>query len=130
MSVDPYELNRAHFAGWESSDVPLAYYHRMCRGIVSEYAGPKFWFVMHDEPPIPLRQSRERSPFARGGTVAYSALQIAHYLEADPIIFVGQDFAFRGGHTHAAGALYGQTSTTTRCPRTTSACPVSTGGRS
>ena len=29
-----------------------------------------------------------------------------HYLGADPIIFIGQDFAFAQGHTHAAGMIY------------------------
>lgn len=41
--------------------------------------------------------------------MAFSALQLAHYLGANPIIFVGQDFAFRGGHTHAGGSLFDQT---------------------
>jgi hypothetical protein len=116
VSVDPYQFNRAHFSGLAASDVPLVYYHRISRGIVSEYAGPKFWFVMHDEPSLPLRPSHDPSPFARGGTVAYSALQLAHYLEADPIVFVGQDLAFPGGRTHAAGAPYGQTVDDTALP--------------
>jgi hypothetical protein len=108
VAIDPYEANLEHFTGWDTSTVPLVYYHRVYRGILPSYAGPTFAFGMHDEPAIPLSAS-ERSRFSRGGTVAFSALQLAHYLEANPIIFVGQDFAFSGGHTHAAGTRYDDT---------------------
>jgi hypothetical protein len=63
-------------------------------------------FRMHDEPPLPLLDSTGPSSFSRGGTVAFSALQLAHLLGADPIVFVGQDFAFAEGRTHAEGAIY------------------------
>ncbi len=104
VSVDPYAANRVHFQGWDTSNVPLVYYHRMYRGILPAYKGPKIHFVMQDEPPLPLIGLSERSAFWRGGSVAFSALQLAHLLEANPIIFAGQDFAFAGGHTHCAGS--------------------------
>lgn len=103
ISLDPYEANLEHFKGWDTTDVPLVYYHRINRGIPAVYSGPKSFFVMQDEPPIPMSRSSEKSDFWRGGSVAFSALQLAHHLEANPIIFVGQDFAFAGGHTHAKG---------------------------
>jgi hypothetical protein len=99
----------AHFKGWDTTGVPLVYYHRINRGVLAMYSGPKFFFVMQDEPPVPVRESSEKSRFWRGGSVAFSALQLAHYLEASPIIFVGQDFAFAGGHTHASGSIADQT---------------------
>jgi hypothetical protein len=107
ISVDPYGLNLAHFVGWDTSTVPLVYYHRVHHAILPVYNGPLCSFVMQDEPPLPLLDD-DRAPFHRGGTVAFSALQLAHYLEADPVVFVGQDFAFAGGRTHAAGAIYGE----------------------
>jgi hypothetical protein len=106
VSIDPNRWNRAHFEGWDCSSVPLVYYHRVDCEILRLHAGRKFWFQMRGEPPLPGAMHTEPPPFRRGGTVAYSALQLAHFLDADPIVFVGQDFAFAGGHTHAAGALY------------------------
>lgn len=104
ISIDPFETNLAHFQGWGEADVPLAYYHRIHRHVLDAHKGPRFFFTMRDEPPIPLRGSSVASEFRRGGSVAFSALQLAHLLEANPVIFVGQDFAFAGGHTHAQGS--------------------------
>jgi len=108
ISTDPYPANLGHFQGWDTSGVPLVYHHQIYRGIPEEYRGPKFWFAMQDDPPVPLARDRERSGFRQGGSVAFSALQLAHYMEADPIIFVGQDFAFADGHTHARGCIVDQ----------------------
>jgi hypothetical protein len=105
VSVDPYDANLKHFQGWDTSDAPLVYYHRVNRRVLASHVGPKFFFVMQDDPPLPLGRFGEKSPFWRGGSVAFSALQLAHYLEANPIIFVGQDFAFVNGHTHAIGCI-------------------------
>ena len=109
VAVDPYEANVAHFQGWDHADVPLVYYHRINRGILSLYSGPRFFFLMRDDPPLPPDNPAEKPDFWQGGSVAFSALQLAHYLEANPIIFVGQDFAFAGGHTHAEGSVVDQT---------------------
>jgi hypothetical protein len=106
VSVDPHEPNAAHFAGWDTAGVPLVYYHRIYRGVLANYRGPAFAFAMKDEQSIPLAGDRGVSSFTRGGTVAFSALQLAHLLNADPVVFVGQDFAFADGHTHAAGTMY------------------------
>jgi hypothetical protein len=106
ISVDPYSANQAHFEEWDSARVPLVYYHRLYRSIVPAYRGPLFPFTMQDEAPLPLADGGTRLPFRRGGTVAFSALQLAHLLGASPIVFVGQDFAFAGGQTHSSGAIY------------------------
>ncbi len=108
VSVDPYEANLAHFQGWDHADVPLVYYHRINRGILSLYSGPRIFFLMRDDPPLPLDSPSEKPDFWQGGSVAFSALQLAHYMEANPVIFVGQDFAFTGGHTHAEGSVVDQ----------------------
>lgn len=108
VSVDPYDLNLAHFVGWDGADIPLVYYHRIHCGIPRVYTGPMCAFRMHDEPPLPLMPDDGRPAFSRGGTVAFSALQLAHLLGANPIVFVGQDFAFAGGRTHADGAIYNE----------------------
>jgi hypothetical protein len=103
ISVDPHAANLAHFQGWDTAAAPLFYYHRIHRDVLAVYSGPKFYFVMSAEAPIPLSDATARSDFLCGGSVAFSALQLAHYLEAKTIVFVGQDCAFADGHTHATG---------------------------
>ncbi len=109
VSLDPFKANMRHFQGWDTRRIPLLYYHRMWRGLLSGYRGPTFWFTMDDEPAVPLTNIPRSTEFWRGGTVSFSALQVAHYLKADPIILVGLDFAFYDGQTHAQGAATGET---------------------
>ncbi|MBW1695380.1 MAG: motility associated factor glycosyltransferase family protein [Deltaproteobacteria bacterium] len=108
VSVDPFKLNMKHFIGLDTEKISLIYYHRLWRGVLSDFRGPRFWFIMNDEPPIPLAGIPESTEFWRGGTVAFSALQFAHYLKADPIIFVGLDLALHNGNTHAQGVAHGR----------------------
>ncbi len=105
VSTDPYEANLSHFQGWDTAGIPLVYHHQIYRGIPASYAGPKFCLLMQDDPQVPLKKSQEISNFRQGGSVAFSALQLAHYMDANPIIFIGQDFAFADGHTHADGCI-------------------------
>ena len=105
VSIDPFAANAEHFKNWDTTEVPLVYYHRIHRDILASYAGPRFYFVAQDDPPLPLCGPAGDSAFLQGGSVAFSALQVAQHLGANPIIFVGQDFAFAGGHTHASGSV-------------------------
>lgn len=104
-SMDPYDANLAHFQGWDTTGIPLACPPRLHRDILASYLGPKLRFTLQEDPPVPLVPAPHRSDFWQGGSVAFTALQLAHYLGANPIIFVGQDFAFEGGHTHAEGSV-------------------------
>lgn len=108
VTVDPFEPNAAHFAGWDSTGVPLVYYHRTFRAIPANYRGPLCAFSMRDERPLPLRADARPGSFFPGGTVAFSALQLAHHMGANPVIFVGQDFSFAAGRTHAEGVVWGR----------------------
>jgi hypothetical protein len=106
VSVDPYPNNQAHYDGSDSVGTPLVYYHRILRSVLPGYRGPLWPLTMQDEAPLPLLDRETRLPFRRGGTVAFTALQLAHLLGASPIVFVGQDFAFARGRTHASGSVY------------------------
>ncbi|MDI3547003.1 MAG: hypothetical protein PWR10_655 [Halanaerobiales bacterium] len=44
-----------------------------------------------------------------GGSVAHLAFVFAYYLQADPIVFVGQDLALTGNYTHAEGNVFRRT---------------------
>lgn len=104
--VDPNETSMAQFTGWDTEKTTLLYYQKAWRGIPTPYQGLKFWFTMLNDLPIPAHECTCKFPFSGGGTVAFSALQFARYIKADPIILVGQDFAFLDGATHAAGTDY------------------------
>jgi hypothetical protein len=108
VAVDPFPENLAHFVTWDGTDIPLVYYQKVFRGILERYQGPVCAFSMRDEQPLPLKADSRPSPFFPGGSVAFSALQLAHHMGGSPIVFVGQDFAFADGRTHAVGVDYGR----------------------
>ena len=108
VTVDPFEANDAHFVGWDSTDIPLVFYQRTFRGVPATYRGPMCAFSMRDERPLPLRADARPCSFFPGGTVAFTALQFAHHMGANPVVFVGQDFSFAGGRTHAEGVAWGR----------------------
>lgn len=108
VTVDPFDANLAHFSGWDSTGIPLVYYQRAFRGVPASYRGPLCAFTMRDERPLPLRADARPCSFFPGGTVAFSALQLAHHMGANPIVFVGQDFSFADGRTHADGVAWGR----------------------
>lgn len=109
IAVDPFAATERYCDGWDSGNVPLLYYQQIWRGILAKHRGPKFWFTMSDENPLPFVPDNHRGDFKPGFTVAFSALQFAQYIKANPIIFMGQDFAFPDGHTHVSGAAYDTT---------------------
>lgn len=116
IAVDPYETSMAQFEGWNTEQSALLYYQKAWRDIPAAYQGLKFWFTLQDESPIPAHESVCNSNFAGGGTVAFSALQFARYIKSDPIILVGQDFAFLNGFTHAIGTDYNQSFSEEKLP--------------
>lgn len=96
------ENYEGHFKGVKISDVPLVYDPTIYYKIVEEYGGPKalmlidpgnLWLEDYLDGPIGFLKT--------GPSVANTALSLACRLEADPIIFVGQDLAHTGGLTHA-----------------------------
>lgn len=108
VTVDPFEPNQAHFTGWDSTGIPLVFYQRTFRAIPATYRGPLCAFSMRDERPLPLRADARPGSFFPGGTVAFSALQLAHHMGANPVTLVGQDFSFAAGRTHADGVVWGR----------------------
>lgn len=108
VTVDPFPENVAHFVPWSSVALPLVYYQRTCHTIFEWYAGPVCAFSMREEAPLPLKADARPSIFFPGGSVAFSALQLAHHMGGNPVVLVGQDFAFADGRTHASGVDYGR----------------------
>lgn len=88
----------------------------LCLGLVDKRVYPSF-----NGPRIPIFRNREainewinkyvgdKSSIDAGANVSHLALELAAYLGANPIIFVGQDFAYGSdGSTHSKDAVYSQ----------------------
>lgn len=127
IAVDPYETSMAQFEGWDTKQTALLYYQKAWRGIPASHQGYKFWFTLEGESPIPLHNSLFNSQFNGGGTVAFSALQFARYVKSDPIVLVGQDFAFLNGFTHAFGTDYNQSFSDKNLPKDFLSVPGTSG---
>jgi hypothetical protein len=106
ISMDPFEFNINHFQELDTAKVPLIMHSKIARDIPEQYQGEKFWLTMREDDPIPLTPAKHQPFFYSGGTVAFSALQFAYHVQANPIIFVGQDFAFADGLSHADGCTF------------------------
>jgi hypothetical protein len=108
ISIDPFEVNAKHFQEWDTKKIPLIMYSKIARAIPEQYQGEKFWLTMRGDDPIPLAPAKHQPFFYIGGTVAFSALQFAYHVQADPVIFMGQDLAFADGLSHADGTTFMQ----------------------
>lgn len=88
----------------------------ICLALVDQRVFPSF-----PGPRIPVFRKREalndwfnrhlgdESGLEAGANVSHLALELAAYLGADPIVFVGQDFAYGPrGATHSKGAAYNE----------------------
>ncbi|MEC9487911.1 MAG: 6-hydroxymethylpterin diphosphokinase MptE-like protein, partial [Halanaerobium sp.] len=108
VSVDGGIANYQHFKGEKIKDIPLVFDPVIYPDIVHEYKGPLIAGNVCNQF---LAWFEERLGFSTGHlevgpSVANVSLDLAYKLGADPIIFVGQDLAYTGGKTHAAGTIY------------------------
>jgi hypothetical protein len=69
--------------------------------------GPLFPFFEGIGPFSPLKELTGVEGVWVGGSVSTVAFSVAEKLGCSPIVLVGQDLAFTGGVTHAAGTLFG-----------------------
>lgn len=101
-----------HFANIQyPDDIAL-----LCLGLVDKRVFPSF-----SGPKIPIFRKQEAinewinkyvgdgSSIAAGANVSHLALELAVYLGANPIVFVGQDYAYGSeGSTHSKDSIYSQ----------------------
>lgn len=109
LSFDAGAANYRHFEGLHTPNVPLLYVPIIYPRIVDEYAGPRFTAAMDLYPFVGwlfAQLGEEKGILASGPSVANVAWHFAYSLGMNPIILVGQDLAFTGGKTHAAGTAH------------------------
>lgn len=105
VSIDSGEANYRHFEGRDLA-APLVFSPEIYPRIVEEYRGPlvpmatmggtTFQYICH------LAGVRP-SLIPSGPSVANVAVALLRALGANPIVLVGQDLAYPGGRSHAAG---------------------------
>lgn len=109
VSFDAGEANYQHFERLRTSYLPLIYISTIFPRVLKEYPGPRFTAAMDTFPFIGWlfdQLGEDKGLLISGPSVANVAWQLAYVLEMNPIILVGQDLAFTGGKTHAAGAVH------------------------
>lgn len=101
--IDPidktYELMKPSI----NSNVPLIFYEGTNPDVAEKYSGRKYFFTHFDFVNDMLEMNVKT--LISGGSVAHNCLGLALHLGCDPIIFIGQDFAFTGEKYHADNAV-------------------------
>ncbi|TDX58910.1 motility associated factor glycosyltransferase family protein [Orenia marismortui] len=104
VTIDPIKVNNNKFyQKMMEVDTPLLHSLGTCSEVVENYLGPKIIGLSKDD----LLMDKVSDLVNKGrietrGSVASTALDFANYLGGNPIIFVGQDFAFgENGEVHA-----------------------------
>ncbi|RXJ02278.1 DUF115 domain-containing protein [Anaerobacillus alkaliphilus] len=106
--TDPEELVCNQLEGIEI-DIPIIVLSTCNKNILKNYKGTKF---VAFQTGFPLAEEFARKKgyktISTGGSVATAALDIAINLNANPIIFVGQDLAFTDEKSHAKDTYFFQ----------------------
>lgn len=108
VSIDGAEANFRHFEGLDTREFPLLFDPIIYPRILDEYQGYLIASIFFEAFQVWLQSLSYPNPgrVQMGPSVANYAFDFALKLGLDPIIFIGQDLAFTGGHTHARGTVY------------------------
>lgn len=108
VSFDGGEANFRHFEGLDTREFPLLFDPIIYPRILDEYKGYLIASIFIEEFQAWLQNLGYPNPgrVQMGPSVANYAFDFALKIGLDPIIFIGQDLAFTGGHTHARGTVY------------------------
>lgn len=92
------------------NNIPLIFGSSMGFSRFDEYQGPKFHFILNQDRVAPyFLQKADRSELTiinDSPTITNVIFQLLSKLGCSPIIFVGQNFGFRGDLTYAPGISY------------------------
>lgn len=87
-------------------DVPLLFFEYTNVDVVEKYTGKKIFF--NNSPMTGKLLNKDVSNIYTGGSVAHTCVAAAAYMGCNPIIFIGQDFAYTGEKLHASIAELGE----------------------
>lgn len=107
VTIDGGEPNWRHFEDLLTRDFPLAFYPTSYPRIISEHTG--LLLTMNDSFfGLWLQQvtGQDKGWISTGPSVANVAFDMAVQFGLNPIVFIGQDLAYTGGRTHAAGTVF------------------------
>ena len=107
-AIDPFSSVAKHLEGVEQENVPLILYYGVYWRWSHDYQGPKYIAyseLPYEEADIYVRQNAKKK-WPSGGTVTFLAMEFAIRNRAKRIFFVGADFGYPGGKSHAAGTAF------------------------
>ncbi|WP_294376391.1 motility associated factor glycosyltransferase family protein [uncultured Clostridium sp.] len=100
VALDPQEVNYNLVKGYiENTNIPLLFFNSTNEKIVENHNGYKIFSVVTEE--INDFLNREYKTLQVYGSVAHSMVSAAILLGCNPIIFVGQDFAYTNESAHS-----------------------------
>ncbi|MCG8540275.1 MAG: DUF115 domain-containing protein [Clostridia bacterium] len=107
VSIDGTKGNFKKFKNIEYSNIPLVYFPLVYPKILDKHRGDKFIFTSKQYKikisSILYEHMEKAGELIASGSVAISAISLAHKIGANPIIMVGQDLAYTNNLTHALG---------------------------
>lgn len=102
--VDPGDINGKFLKEYNNYNIPLLFYEYTSYNALNEYNGDKIFFVSNQLTNDLLGEFVDNLP--AGGSVAHTCTAFAMYMGCDPIIFMGQDFAYTNDKLHAETVAY------------------------
>lgn len=104
VAADPSPAYLKYFRGLKSRGTTMIASSILYPEILREFDGPLY--LVHDTPQYASVFNTiygTRGILSGGGSVAHMVFSLLFHLQADPIIFVGQDLAYSQGKSHAEG---------------------------
>lgn len=106
FTIDGDVLTYEKFRGIDYSHIPMVFHPLANDKIVEEHKGQKVFFTRGDHIFNLYMEKDLDTSLATGGSVATAAFFMACRMDANPVVFIGQDLAFTEERTHAAGTMY------------------------
>ena len=109
VGLDPSELNARHFHGLpDCPDTWLVAESALDPSATSRFAGRTFWFRVARHHPWPWYHEIgiDVGFLEVWGSVVTAAFQVAMLAGCEPIVLVGADLSFTGGHPYCRGTTY------------------------
>lgn len=107
FALDGSEKNYRHFTGVTPEGVPLVFVPTVNHKIVEEYGKRSFSVNTFDSIIYEaVKHAAPKGAVGLSGSVATLAFSAANLMDADPIIFIGQDLAYPGGQAYAPGTMF------------------------